>query len=296
MTGYMTKGDRARAYLKANPHASAKEFAADTGLAVSWFYHLTAQTRKRKWNRTHNNANARDKLYIAKRELLMSDEAHASARAARKAVVDALTPEQVRVLAEVTKKLSTPMRQAIAEWVSLYPRGLYNDALAFFGDTFSKSNYHTTRKAVLDAMQISTVQTRPLHKKQVESLANTTEFDATILAAAESLAPTEREEKPEDDGVRYAPGPVLEKLMTDAGLSFPSQSKHQQVGGDHYIKHTIQPWDAIEQWVQSSGIEAYLHGNIIKYVARYPDKDGVQDLKKAVHYIERLIEHLEKQA
>ncbi|MBT9157725.1 MAG: hypothetical protein DDT36_00708 [Firmicutes bacterium] len=75
----------------------------------------------------------------------------------------------------------------------------------------------------------------------------------------------------------------------------PRTLRAKQVGGEHYVTKAIQPWDAIAAWVSSSGFEAYLHGNIIKYVARYPDKGGVEDLKKAAHYIERLVEHLEKE-
>lgn len=59
----------------------------------------------------------------------------------------------------------------------------------------------------------------------------------------------------------------------------------KQVGGNHYSKKSIQPWDYIV-----SNNMGYLAGNIIKYVSRYKDKNGVEDLKKAMHYLEKLIE------
>ena len=59
----------------------------------------------------------------------------------------------------------------------------------------------------------------------------------------------------------------------------------KQIGGSHYVKKTIQPWD----YIVSNNI-GYLAGNIIKYVSRYKDKNGIEDLMKAKHYIEKLIE------
>ena len=58
-----------------------------------------------------------------------------------------------------------------------------------------------------------------------------------------------------------------------------------QVGGDHYSRNAVQCWD----YIASNGI-GYLEGNIIKYVSRHNLKGGVEDLKKAQHYLEKLIE------
>lgn len=62
-----------------------------------------------------------------------------------------------------------------------------------------------------------------------------------------------------------------------------------QVGGSHYQK-AIQPWDAMEAWMTHDEFCGYLRGNVIKYVARYREKGGVEDLKKAKHYLVKLIE------
>ena len=59
----------------------------------------------------------------------------------------------------------------------------------------------------------------------------------------------------------------------------------QQVGGDHYSKLAIQPVEYI-----NANKLTYLQGNVIKYVTRYKDKNGLQDLQKAKHYIDMLIE------
>jgi hypothetical protein len=59
----------------------------------------------------------------------------------------------------------------------------------------------------------------------------------------------------------------------------------KQVGGDHYSKKEIQPWDFI-----LANNMGYLEGNIVKYLSRWKDKGGINDLLKAQHYLEKLIE------
>ena len=62
-------------------------------------------------------------------------------------------------------------------------------------------------------------------------------------------------------------------------------ANEEQVGGRHYIEKSIQPWDYI-----IANKMGYLEGNIIKYVSRYKEKGGVEDLIKAAHYLDKLIE------
>jgi len=59
----------------------------------------------------------------------------------------------------------------------------------------------------------------------------------------------------------------------------------KQVAGQHYKNKAIQTWD----YIASNNIP-YLEGNIIKYVSRWRDKGGVEDLHKAMHYLEKLID------
>lgn len=63
-----------------------------------------------------------------------------------------------------------------------------------------------------------------------------------------------------------------------------------QVGGTHYASKRVQPWDAMECWMSRDEFLGYLRGNVIKYVARYKEKGGVEDLRKAKHYLTKLIE------
>jgi len=58
-----------------------------------------------------------------------------------------------------------------------------------------------------------------------------------------------------------------------------------QHGGTHYKGKAIEPWD----YVAANGL-GFFEGNAIKYLTRWRDKGGIEDLKKAQHYIQKLIE------
>jgi hypothetical protein len=58
-----------------------------------------------------------------------------------------------------------------------------------------------------------------------------------------------------------------------------------QIGGNHYRQKAIQPIE----YILKNGL-GFCEGNVIKYVSRWRDKNGVDDLLKAKHYIEFLIE------
>lgn len=57
-----------------------------------------------------------------------------------------------------------------------------------------------------------------------------------------------------------------------------------QVGGEHYRSKGIQPWD----YIIANDIP-FMEGSIIKYVTRWREKGGVEDLKKARHFLDKLI-------
>ena len=61
-----------------------------------------------------------------------------------------------------------------------------------------------------------------------------------------------------------------------------------QVGGDHYRSQPIQPWDYMESCMPEEQFIGYLRGNVIKYVSRYDKKGGLQDVDKAIHYLQKL--------
>ena len=63
------------------------------------------------------------------------------------------------------------------------------------------------------------------------------------------------------------------------------KSYKKQVGGSHYKNYKIQP----VEFIIKNNI-GFVEGNIIKYILRFKEKGGVQDLLKAKHYIELLID------
>ena len=62
----------------------------------------------------------------------------------------------------------------------------------------------------------------------------------------------------------------------DMDEAFP---QYTQVGGNHYTKFAIQPYEFI-----SKNDLSFFQGNVIKYVCRYQKKGGIQDLEKIKHY------------
>lgn len=68
-----------------------------------------------------------------------------------------------------------------------------------------------------------------------------------------------------------------------------STANGTQVGGDHYKDVPAgqeQHWDMMWRLFR----EAWFVGNVSKYLFRYRRKNGVEDLKKARHYLDKLIE------
>ena len=64
-----------------------------------------------------------------------------------------------------------------------------------------------------------------------------------------------------------------------------------QVGGDHYSKMAIQPME----YSMKNGLDACQH-TAIKYISRFRDKGGIEDLRKAKHVIDMLIQFEEEKA
>lgn len=58
-----------------------------------------------------------------------------------------------------------------------------------------------------------------------------------------------------------------------------------QIGGGHYKDMAIQP----VEYIYKNGV-GYIEGSVIKYVSRWRKKNGVEDLKKARHFLDLLIE------
>ena len=62
----------------------------------------------------------------------------------------------------------------------------------------------------------------------------------------------------------------------------------------HYVNGSVECIEAIESSMDTEAFRGYCKGCILKYVWRYPLKNGVEDLKKAHWYLDALIKSLEK--
>jgi hypothetical protein len=67
----------------------------------------------------------------------------------------------------------------------------------------------------------------------------------------------------------------------------PQAANLRQVGGEHYVGLSVEPWAAMEAWMTKDEFIGFLKGNIIKYLAREKNSN---DLDKAGHYMQKLLE------
>ena len=82
------------------------------------------------------------------------------------------------------------------------------------------------------------------------------------------------------------------QCISDRGMAVSGDTNNawdKQVGGEHYKQYAIQP----AQFALANNLD-YAQSNAIKYIVRHKDKNGVQDLDKAIHYIELLKQYYYK--
>lgn len=68
------------------------------------------------------------------------------------------------------------------------------------------------------------------------------------------------------------------------------EAKEKQVGGDHYTKHDIQPWDIVDEYKLS-----FYAGSALKYLLRNKGdlRKKIEDIDKAIHCLEKEKERLD---
>ena len=69
--------------------------------------------------------------------------------------------------------------------------------------------------------------------------------------------------------------------MTDKKMFEEIFPQDKQIGGSHYKDFHIQPYEFI-----SKNNLSFFQGNVIKYVCRYLNKNGIEDIEKIIHYCE----------
>jgi hypothetical protein len=75
-------------------------------------------------------------------------------------------------------------------------------------------------------------------------------------------------------------------LMNELGLTPRGRlATNKQEGGNHYKDMAIQPVEFI-----TANNLGFLEGNVVKYICRHHAKNGAEDIKKAIHYCELLLQ------
>jgi hypothetical protein len=78
---------------------------------------------------------------------------------------------------------------------------------------------------------------------------------------------------------------LCEACLYNLEKTKPKPALSVQVGGNHYKDMKIQPIE----FTMKNNLN-FCQGNVIKYVTRYKHKNGIEDLKKAKHYIDLIID------
>ncbi len=99
--------------------------------------------------------------------------------------------------------------------------------------------------------------------------------DDIVWVVAEPAAPPAP--PPAAEPERLTPEEYMARIGSDTNAI--------QIGGDHYKSKGIQPWD----YIAANDLD-YFQGNVVKYVTRFREKNGIQDLEKAQHYLQKLID------
>lgn len=108
---------------------------------------------------------------------------------------------------------------------------------------------------------------------------------ATTAGHQDYFPPQAAHPKEKADQVSLPEGAYLSDASPEAGVW------DTQVGGDHYCKLKIQPFE----YAMANHLDPMQH-TVIKYVTRFRDKGGIADLEKAKHTIDLLIAHEKSKA
>ena len=109
-----------------------------------------------------------------------------------------------------------------------------------------------------------------------------------------AYVPDQKEPLPEQKEVEPPTEEETEQLQELAKeKAFPKEKvldpHNAQVGGTHYVDMAIQP----VEYIQKNNL-GFLEGCVVKYVSRWKAKNGIEDLKKARHCLDMLIEEVDE--
>ena len=86
---------------------------------------------------------------------------------------------------------------------------------------------------------------------------------------------------------------VIESYPVPDNISYWEPATDNVNKPSHYINGNIETIDYLKDTLSKEQYEGFCRGNVLKYLSRYPHKNGVEDLNKAKTYLEWLIESVE---
>lgn len=73
------------------------------------------------------------------------------------------------------------------------------------------------------------------------------------------------------------------------------EKEFNEVNPNYYNMHGMEVFDVMEAFVGNlKGLDSFYWCNVVKYILRWQNKNGVQDLKKAQEYLQKLIDTYEQ--
>ena len=87
---------------------------------------------------------------------------------------------------------------------------------------------------------------------------------------------------------------VFEKYPLSDNIPYLKPAPDNVTNPSHYTNGNIETIDYLKDTLSKEQYEGFCRGNVLKYISRYPHKNGVEDLNKAKTYLEWLIESVEE--
>lgn len=87
---------------------------------------------------------------------------------------------------------------------------------------------------------------------------------------------------------------ILKGIAKSKYKDFGKQAQDNVNHPNHYVKGGLECIKVIKAQLTKEQYQGYLYGNVLKYMWRWQDKNGLEDLRKAEHYLKWLIEEVEK--
>ena len=152
------------------------------------------------------------------------------------------------------------------------------------------SKFYNVKIAVGVEAKLKRISEAPEQKPLVprENVKATTTLYAKAPISAEELEKQLKALLPKQ--LALEPLPKEDRAIKMLESSKPDNVNHPK----HYLKGGLECIQVVKAQLTSEQYEGYLYGNVIKYMWRWKEKNGLEDLRKANHYLDWLIKEVEK--